>query len=191
MTQVDTFPEDSQRAESVAVQRWATMRTLSPNDLYGGVIGTVFASATLAAIPVGQSAGYAAVWVAASVGIAAVTRSYGQHVSAHHVRSGTGFWKDLWSFMVTGVPMVLASIPTLLLLWVAHLTGWRDDAVGADGSLSMGYTSTALMMNAGLLFGWGVVAGRISGYSRWGAYAVGLGNTALGVAVIAINLAIK
>ncbi|WP_111510754.1 hypothetical protein [Mycobacterium kyogaense] len=155
------------------------------------MIGTVFASATLAAIPTGQSAGYSAAWVAASVGIAAVTRSYGLHVSAHQVSATTGFWKDLRSFMMAGVPMVLASVPTLLVLWAAHLTGWRDDVVNADGSLSIGYTSTALLVNAALLFGWGVVAGRISGYSRWGACVVGLGNTALGVAVILINLAIK
>lgn len=47
------------------------------------------------------------------------------------------------------------------------------------------------MMNAGLLFGWGVVAGRISGYSRWGSGVVGLANTGLGVAVIIVNLMIK
>lgn len=174
-----------------AAQRTSVLSALSPNDVYGGVIGTVFASATLAAIPIGQSAGYSALWVAASVGIAAITRSYGQHVSAHQVSPTTGFWRDLRSFLLTGVPMVLASVPTLILLWTAHLTGWRDDVEGADGSLTVGYTSVALVLNAGLLFGWGVVAGRISGYSKWGACVVGLGNTALGVAVILVNLAIK
>ncbi|MBX7454001.1 hypothetical protein GR927_39005 [Mycolicibacterium sp. 3033] len=164
---------------------------LSPNSVYGGVVGTVFASVTLAAIPIGQSAGYAVAWVAASVGIAALTRSYGQHVSAHQVSATTGFWTDLRSFILTGVPMIVASVPTLLLLGAAQLTGWRDDAVRSDGSVSMGYTSVALLMNAALLFGWGVVAGRISGYSRWGAFVVGVGNTALGVAVILINLTIK
>ncbi len=191
MTDVHAVPSAPHTAEPTEAPRRVRAWVVSPNGLYGGVIGTVFASATLAAIPIGPSAGYSAAWVAASVGIAAVTRSYGQHVSAHQVSAATGFWKDLRTFMLTGVPMVLASVPTLLLLWVAHLTGWRDDAVNADGSLSVGYTSTALLMNAVLLFAWGVVAGRVSGYSRWGACVVGLGNTALGVAVILINLAIK
>ncbi|KMO73514.1 hypothetical protein [Mycolicibacterium obuense] len=181
-TPVAKSPRGQQEA-----RRWKP----STNSVYGGVVGTVFASATLAAIPIGQSAGYSAAWVAASVGIAAVTRSYGQHVSAHQVSAATGFWKDLRSFMLTGIPMVVASVPTLLLLWAAHVVGWRDDAVRADGSLAIGYTSCALLMNALLLFGWGVTAGRISGYSRLGARVVGLGNTALGVAVIILNLAIK
>ena len=167
------------------------MKTLSANDIYGGVIGTVFASATLAAIPIGQAPSYSAMWVAASVAIAAITRSYGQHVSTHEVSAETGFWRDLGSSMLTGIPMVLASIPTVIALWLAHVTGWRDDVVGADGSLSIGYTSFTLMMNAGLLFGWGLLAGRIGGYSRLAACAVGLGNAGIGVLVILVNLMIK
>ncbi len=167
------------------------LKVLSANDIYGGVIGTVFASATLAAIPIGQAPSYSAMWVAASVAIAAMTRSYGQHVSTHEISAETGFWKDLGSSMLTGIPMVLASIPTVIALWLAHLTGWRDDEMGADGSLSIGYTSFTLMMNAGLLFGWGLLAGRIGGYSRLGACAVGLGNAGIGVLVIVVNLMIK
>lgn len=173
------------------MRRSSMLKRLSANDIYGGVIGTVFASSTLAAIPIGAPPAYSAGWVAASVAIAALTRSYGQHVSTHQVSTTASFWKDLGSSMLTGVPMVFAAVPTLMALWLAHLTGWRDDSWAADGSLTIGYTSVTLMVNAGLLFAWGVVAGHISGYSRWAACAVGLGNTCLGVAVIVINLVIK
>lgn len=186
------MPKDPSATKPSALPGKSVFSALSANDIYGAVIGTIFASVTLAAIPVGQSPGYSAVWVAASVAIAALTRSYGQHVSTHKVGPNTSFWKDLRSFALTGVPMVLASVPTLIALWVAHLTGWSDDVLGADGSLStIGYTTTTLMMNAVLLCGWGVVAGRISGYSRWGSCVVGLVNTCFGLAVIAINLSIK
>lgn len=164
---------------------------LTANDIYGGVIGTVLASVTLAAIPIGQRPGYTAVWVAVSVAIAAITRSYGQHVSTHQVGPDTTFWRDLGSSLLTGVPMVIACVPTLAALLVAYLTGWRDDTVLPDGSMTVGYTTVILGMNAVLLFGWGVVAGRISGYSRWGSSAVGLGNTVLGLTVVAVNVMIK
>ena len=191
MNRHELVAERTVDAKTMTPKRVSRLPTLSDNDIYGAVIGTVFASVTLAAIPLGQSPGYAAVWVVTSVAIAALTRSYGQHVSAHRVGTSTGFWKDFRSFMLTGVPMVLASVPTLMALVIAHLTGWSDDTLRADGSLSIGYTSITLMMNAVLLFGWGVVAGRISGYSRWGSCAVGLCNTGLGAAVIVINLLIK
>ncbi|CDQ46324.1 hypothetical protein [Mycolicibacterium neoaurum] len=168
--------------------RW---KVLSANDIYGGVIGTVFASATLAAIPVGQAPSYSALWVAVSVAIAAVTRSYGQHVSTHEVNSETGFWRDLGSSMLTGIPMVLASIPTVVALWLAHIFAWRDDVEGPDGLDTIGFTSIILLMNAALLFGWGLLAGRIGGYSRWGALAVGVGNAGIGLVVILVNLMIK
>lgn len=177
--------------DAATTERRSRLKSLSANDIYGGVIGTVFASATLAAIPIGQAPSYSAMWVGASVAIAAITRSYGQHVSTHEVDEETGFWRDLGSSMLTGIPMVLASIPTVIALWLAHLAGWRDDVVGADGSLSIGYTSITLMMNAGLLFGWGLLAGRIGGYSRLAASAVGLGNAGIGVLVIMVNLMIK
>ncbi|MGF0313379.1 hypothetical protein [Rhodococcus sp. IEGM1428] len=164
---------------------------LGANDIYGGVIGTVLASVTLAAIPIGQTPGYSAVWIMVSVAIAALTRSYGQHVSTHHVGPGSGFWRDLGKHLLTGVPMLIACIPTLVALLVAHLTGWNDDVVQSDGSIVAGYTTVVLGMNAALLFAWGVVAGRISGYSTIGSCAVGLGNTALGVAVIVTNVLIR
>jgi hypothetical protein len=164
---------------------------LKANDIYGGVIGTVLASVTLAAIPTGPTPTYTAAWVAVSVAIAAITRSYGQHVSTHQVGPDTGFWRDLGSSLLTGIPMVIACVPTLVALFVAHLTRWSDDTLLPDGSITFGYTTVILGMNAALLFGWGVVAGRISGYSRWGASAVGVGNTILGLTVVVINVMIK
>ena len=65
---------------------------LQVNDLYGGVVGTVLASVMLAVVPADRSPGYAAQWIVVGVAIAAITRSYGQHVSTHQAESESGFW---------------------------------------------------------------------------------------------------
>ncbi|MGW6422473.1 hypothetical protein ACWF82_07340 [Nocardia sp. NPDC055053] len=158
------------------------------NDVYGGVVGTVLTSVMLAAVPTDQTPMYAAVWIVASVAIAAVTRSYGQHVSTHQAGSRSGFWVDLGRNMLTGIPMVIACVPTLIVLLLAHFAGWSDDVFHSDGSVTPGYTTMALGLNAAILFGWGMVAARVGGYSRWGACGVGIVNTTLGLAVVVLNV---
>lgn len=160
---------------------------LQVNDLYGGVVGTVLASVMLAAVPDGQTPMYAAAWIVVSVAIAAVTRSYGQHVSTHQAGSRSGFWVDLGRTMLTGIPLVIACVPTLIVLLLAHVTGWSDDVFHADGSVTPGYTTVALGLNAVVLFGWGVVAARVGGYSRWGACGVGIVNTTIGLVIAVLN----
>ncbi|MFE6925414.1 hypothetical protein ACFVAV_30675 [Nocardia sp. NPDC057663] len=161
---------------------------LQVNDLYGGVVGTVLASVMLAAVPADQTPMYAAAWIVVGVAIAAVTRSYGQHVSTHQAGSRSGFWVDLGRSMLTGIPMVIACVPTLIVLLLAHFAGWSDDVFHPDGSVTPGYTTVALGLNAAILFGWGVVAARVGGYSRWGACGVGIANTTLGLVVVVLNV---
>ncbi|MET9211638.1 MULTISPECIES: hypothetical protein [unclassified Nocardia] len=161
---------------------------LQVNDLYGGVVGTVLASVMLAAVPADQTPRYAAEWVVVSVAIAAITRSYGQHVSTHKAGATSGFWTDLGRNMLTGIPLVIACVPTLIVLLIAHLAGWSDDIVHPDGSVTPGYTTLALGINAAILFGWGVVAARVGGYSKWGACGVGIANTTLGLIIIVLNV---
>ncbi|MFE7721004.1 hypothetical protein ACFU44_18405 [Nocardia rhizosphaerihabitans] len=95
---------------------------LRVNDLYGGVVGTVLASVMLAAVPAEQTPMYAAAWIVVSVAIAAVTRSYGQHVSTHQAGSRSGFWVDLGRNMLTGIPLVIACVPTLIVLLLARMS---------------------------------------------------------------------
>lgn len=126
-----------------------------------------------------------------SVAIAAVTRSYGQHVSTHQAGSRSGFWVDLGRTMLTGIPLVIACVPTLIVLLLAHFAGWSDDVFHSDGSVTPGYTTLALGLNAVILFGWGVVAARVGGYSRGGACGVGIANTTIGLVVIVVNVILK
>ncbi|MEC3952452.1 hypothetical protein VMT65_05345 [Nocardia sp. CDC153] len=164
---------------------------LQANDIYGGVVGTVMASVIVAAMPLGESPLHSALWVGVSVVIAAVTRSYGQHVSTHRSDSPTGFWSDLGRSLLTGIPLVIACAPTVLVLVLAHFQHWPDDVVRPDGSVSNGFTTWTLGLNMALLFGWGVLAARSGGYTRWRAAAIGMGNTALGLAVFMVNILIR
>lgn len=165
---------------------------LDTNTIYGWVVGTVLVSVVLAAIPPGQSPWYVFTWVLISVVAAAVTRSYGQHVSTHHVDSPATFWQDLGRSMLTGIPMVVACIPTLLVLAAASAAHWGDDTFTPDGSLvSLGYTTGALAVNAAVLFCLGAIAAFKSGYRKWGLVGVGLANTTIGLVVASLNLVIK
>jgi hypothetical protein len=164
---------------------------LQANDIYGGVVGTILASVIVAAMPEGENPRHSALWVGLSVVIAAVTRSYGQHVSTHSAASESGFWADLGRNLLTGLPFVIACLPTVLLLLLAHFLGWRDDIVHPDGSVTSGFTTLILVVNMALLFGWGLLAARRSGYSAWKAAAIGLGNTVLGLAVYLVNIFVR
>ncbi|GAB0104150.1 hypothetical protein JMUB6875_31240 [Nocardia sp. JMUB6875] len=164
---------------------------LQANDIYGGVVGTVLASVIVAAMPLGQSPLHSALWVGVSVAIAAITRSYGQHVSTHSIDSQSGFWLDLGRNLLTGIPLVIACVPTILLLVLAHLRQWPDDIVQPDGSVTSGFTTWTMVLNMILLFVWGVLAARSGGYTRWRAAAIGVGNTALGLAVFMVNILIR
>lgn len=172
----------------------ATIRDvkLDTNTIYGWVVGTVLVSVMLAAIPPGQSPWYVGTWVLISVVAAAITRSYGQHVSTHHVDSPATFWQDLGRSMLTGIPMVVACVPTLLVLAVAAAAHWSDDTFTSDGTLvSVGYTTGALAVNAAVLFVLGAIAAFKSGYRKWQLCGIGLANTAIGLAVASLNLIIK
>ncbi|WP_194819924.1 hypothetical protein [Nocardia sp. XZ_19_385] len=162
---------------------------LQTNDIYGGVVGTVLASVIVAAMPLDVSPLRSALWVVTGVAVAALTRSYGQHVSTHHVDSEAGFWLDLGRTLLTGIPLLIASLPTVFVLVLAHFLHWRDDIVHPDGSVTAGFTTATQVLNMVLLFGWGILAARASGYSKWSTIvAIGLGNTTLGLVVFLMNM---
>jgi len=88
--------------------------------------------------------------------------------------------------------MVVACVPTLLVLAVAAAAHWGDDTFAADGTLvSVGYTTGALAVNAAVLFCLGAIAAYQSGYRKWRLCGVGLANTTIGLAVASLNLLIK
>ncbi|GAA1713588.1 hypothetical protein GCM10009765_73360 [Fodinicola feengrottensis] len=158
---------------------------LDSNALYGGVYGTVVTSALLAALdhqPGTYSPGYDAEWIFITVVIAAVTRGYAKHISTHQAGGPTHqLWRDLLDDVLSGVPIVAACLPTLVVLLVAGLSGWAGEA----------YTTTALALNVVLLIGWGLAAARLGGYRWRGAVLISAAHAVLGLLVIFLNILIK
>jgi hypothetical protein len=159
--------------------------TLDSNVLYGGVTGTVLASALLAVVPENENRhAYTLIWIVVSAAVTAATRSYGLHVSTHEAGPDNRFWRDLGRSMLLGWPIVMACMPTLLLVLVAWLMGWHDTGLG-------GYTSVGLLMNTAQLFGWGIVAASVSGYSTGWKLLIGATNSLLGLVFVLANMAIR
>jgi hypothetical protein len=158
------------------------LKWLDSNTLYGGVYGTVITSALLAALDRTYSPIYEAEWIVVTVVIAAVTRGYAKHISTHRA-GGTPhtFWQDLGGDVLSGIPIVVTCLPTLIVLLIAGMTGWAGEA----------YTTTALAVNAVLLLGWGFAAARIGGYGWRGAVLISGAHAVLGLLVIFVNVLIK
>ncbi|MFI6943146.1 hypothetical protein ACIBI4_28110 [Streptomyces sp. NPDC050418] len=154
------------------------------NWMFGGVYGTVLASALLAAL---QSGGgpytpYSdAAWVLVTAGTAALAHGYAHHMSTHSVGSGSHRWRQLARTLAGEWPVVTASLPTVGLLVAAGAADWPEDDVTALG----------LALNAALLFGWGTFAARRVGYRRRSALAIGGADATLGVLIAAANALIK
>lgn len=167
---------------------------LSSNVLYGGVAGTVQASALLAALPASGRAAdplYDGMWIVVTAVVVAITRSYALHVSTHQDGPGR-FWPDLGAAMWLGWPIVVSSLPTLALLLVADFTHWPDDRYAPNGTyLQAGWTTYGLVFNVVLLFVWGIVSARSGGYSARWTVLVGFSNATLGLLIVGLNVLIK
>lgn len=159
--------------------------TLGSNEIYGGVTGTVLASAILAVAPSnGENAVHTLQWLLLTAVVTAATRSYGLHVSTHQGGDVSRFWKDLGRSMLLGWPMVAACLPTAALLVIALATGWADAG-------PRGYTLAGLLLNAVLLFGWGLLGASVAGYSTSWKLLVGSTNSLLGLVFVLPNVAIR
>ncbi|MEU3543930.1 hypothetical protein ACFYWU_39495 [Streptomyces chrestomyceticus] len=154
------------------------------NMLFGGVYGTVLASALLAAL---QSEGtpftpvYDALWVLVTAATAALAHGYAHHMSTHRGNSAGHRWYALGHRLIDEWPLVVASLPTVVLLLAAGGWGWPEGPTTAAG----------LALNATLLFGWGTAAALRMGYRRRGAALIGVADAALGLLIAVANALIK
>lgn len=154
------------------------------NWMFGGVYGTVLASALLAALhnegerftPV-----YDALWILVTAAAAGLVHGYAHHMAAHHTGSASVRWRRLLTALGEEWPLVVAALPTVVLLLLAGAADWGPDVV----------TSVGLALNTLLLGTWGTFAALRSGYRRGSALLVGLADATIGLAIAAANALIK
>ncbi len=151
--------------------------------MFGGVYGTVLASALLAAL---QSGGpytpYSdAAWVMVTGGTAALAHGYAHHMSTHSEGSGSHRWRRLARTLAGEWPVVVACLPTVALLVAAGAAGWAESRV----------TTVGLVLNTALLFAWGTFAAGRVGYRRRSALAIGGADAVIGLLIAGANALIK
>ncbi|WP_369379481.1 hypothetical protein [Streptomyces sp. cg36] len=157
---------------------------MSQNWLAGGVYGTVLSSALLAAL---QSEGtpytpyYDAAWIVVTAGTAALAHAYAHHMAGYRPESGALRWRRLALTVADQWPVIIACMPTVLLLVLSGLAGWQEHGV----------TTAGLVLNTALLFGWGTFAAVRAGYARRSAALIGGADAAIGVLIAGANAVIK
>lgn len=152
--------------------------------MFGGVYGTVLASGLLAALD--QKGGeytpfYDASWVLVTAATAALAHGYSHHMASHQQGGAGHRWRLLAWALRNEWPMIAATLPTVLLLVVAGLTGWE----------SYGVTAVGLGVNTALLFAWGAFVALRVGYRLRSALLIGLADATIGLAIIVANAVIK
>ncbi|MFE9258968.1 hypothetical protein [Streptomyces sp. NPDC006879] len=154
------------------------------NWMFGGIYGTVLASALLAAL---QNEGerftpeYDAAWILVTAVASGLVHGYAHHMSTHHTGSASVRWRRLGRALAEEWPLVVACTPTVALLLIAGVNEWSQGSV----------TTFGLIMNALLLGTWGTLAALKSGYRRGSAVLVGAADAAIGLAIAIANALIK
>ncbi|MET8676427.1 hypothetical protein ABZW18_02185 [Streptomyces sp. NPDC004647] len=152
--------------------------------MFGGVYGTVQASALLAALQ-GEGSRYTpaydALWVLVTAVTSALAHGYARHMSTFRPDSTERRLRRVGHSLIGEWPLVAASLPTVLLLSIAGLAGWPEPPVSTIG----------LGINAALLFGWGMLGALHMGYRRPVAILGGAADCALGLLIAATNALIK
>ncbi|MEU5151239.1 hypothetical protein AB0G42_29240 [Streptomyces yangpuensis] len=152
--------------------------------MFGGVYGTVLASALIAALHQdGEdfTPFYDASWVLVTAATAGLAHGYAHHMASHREGSGRRRWRLLARALWDEWPLVVATLPTVLLLAAAGLGDWDAYDVTAGG----------LGLNTALLFGWGALVALRVGHRLGRALMFGLADAAIGLAIIAANALIK
>lgn len=163
---------------------------LDSATLAGFIAGTILTLLLLCA----QSSGdpvHTAVWIFTSASLSMLTSGYGMFVASHQEETGVRYVAGFVRAVARGWPILIASLPTVLLLFVAAALSWHDDREDPGGKVTIGYTTILGNLNVLLLFFWGALSARRSGLSgRW-AVLVGLGNAILGGFIVTVNLALR
>ncbi|WP_234431931.1 hypothetical protein [Streptomyces sp. NRRL S-241] len=152
--------------------------------MFGGVYGTVLASALLAAL--GQEGQaftpfYDASWVFVTGATAGLAHGYAHHMADHRKESARHRWRMLALALWNEWPLIVATLPTVLLLLGAGLFDWS----------SYGVTAVGLGLNTALLFAWGSLVALRVGHRLGSALLIGMADATIGLAIIVANAVIK
>ncbi|MFG2993908.1 hypothetical protein ACGFZK_32230 [Streptomyces sp. NPDC048257] len=152
--------------------------------MFGGAYGTVLASALLAAL--GQEGEaftpfYDASWVLVTAVTAGLAHGYSHHMASHRQESAGYRWRMLVLALWNEWPLIVAALPTVLLLVAAGAFGWNSYEVTAVG----------LGLNTALLFAWGSLVAVRVGYRLGSALLIGLADATIGLTIIVANALIK
>ncbi|MGG8406213.1 hypothetical protein ACM614_06110 [Streptomyces sp. 12297] len=152
--------------------------------MFGGVYGTVLASALLAALQNKSdpyTPYYDAAWVLVTAAAAGLAHGYSHHMATHRRGSAGHRWRQLVLALFDEWPLVVAALPTVLLLLASGLWDWSEPSTTALG----------LGLNTALLFAWGAFVALRLGYGLGSAVLIGIADAAIGVAIVAANAVIK
>ncbi|MFJ3877927.1 hypothetical protein ACIPW5_10750 [Streptomyces sp. NPDC090077] len=152
--------------------------------MFGGVYGTVVASGLLAALD--QRGGeytpfYDACWILVTAAAGALAHGYAHHMADHQAGSAAHRWRLLGRALWDEWPMIVATLPTVLLLLLAAAAHWEP----------YGVTAVGLGLNTALLFAWGAFVALRCGYRITSALLIGLADAAIGLVIIVANALIK
>lgn len=156
-----------------------------PNALFGGVYGLLVSSSAVASLTeFGESTRAArmddALWVLFTALASALAHGYAHQIAHRDVQVHPGV-RGVMRGVLAEWPLVLAVLPTTLLLCGAGLGWWRSE----------GIEYVAFGTNAVLLLCWGLLASRASG-SSWGrAVMIGCADALLGVTVALVSTLLK
>jgi hypothetical protein len=162
---------------------------LDSSALKGFLVGTVVSTLLLAAQS-GRGPMREAAWILVGATLTMVTEAYGSHVASHEDAGVGGYLVGLTRNIAHELPLVVASLPTVLLLALAAVFGWPDDQQHPDGSVTIGYTTIGLNLNVVLLFIWAAFAARQAGFSVPWRVLFGFINAGLGLLIVTIELAL-
>jgi hypothetical protein len=148
--------------------------------LFGGVYGTVLASALAAALDHDTGTpnpGYDALWIAVAVLAGAAAHGYA-HAIAHRTVVDGKVTPGTVRSVLTEWPLVVAAVPTVAALLGAAPHWWGEDTG----------VNVALAINTVALFGWGLWAARVAGEGWRTACRVGGTDVLLGLFIVAANV---
>jgi hypothetical protein len=156
-----------------------------PTALFGGVYGLLVSSSAVAALTQSGETTRAArmddaLWVLFTALASALAHGYA-HQIAHRDAQGHPGVRGVVRAVLGEWPLVVAALPTTLLLWGAGLGWWR----------SQGIEYVAFGINTVLLLCWGVLASRAAGRTWGRAVMIGCADALLGVAVALLSTLLK
>jgi hypothetical protein len=147
--------------------------------LFGAVYGTILASTTASALDTEggvQDPGYDALWVFLPVLTSAIAHGYA-HAVAHRAPDDDAITPTAVRSVLTEWPLVVAAVPTVLALLGAYAGLWAES----------GAVDVALLLNAGMLFGFGLWAARAAERGWGSSCRAGFVDMALGLLVVLAN----